>query len=72
VFNLVSCEEVFSVERAPTSLDITRECSRLVILLVSPEMFGACVSLSTMAMVHRLTLRSFADSSSPRSIYIGW
>jgi hypothetical protein len=72
VFHFVSCEEVVSVKRAPTSLDITRESSGLVILLVSPEMFGACVSLSTMTMVHRLALRSFADSSSPRSIYIGW
>jgi hypothetical protein len=39
-----------------------------VILLVSPQVFGACVSLSTMAVVHRLAFRSFADSPSPRSV----
>lgn len=68
MFQLVSCEKVFSVERTQTSLDIAGEGSRLVILLVSPEMFGACVSLSTMAVMDRLTLRSFANSSSSRSI----
>jgi hypothetical protein len=68
VFQLVSCQEVLSVERASTSLDITGVSTRLVILLVSPEVFGAGVSLSTVAVVYRLALRSFANPSGPRSV----
>jgi hypothetical protein len=72
VFQFVSCEKIFSAERTLASGHITGESSRLVILLMSPEVFGACVSLSTVAVVHRLAFRSFADSPGPCSVDFTW
>ena len=68
VLQLVSCEEIFSVECTHTPGHITRESAWLVILLMPPEVFGACVSLSTVAVVHRLAFRSFADPPSLSSV----
>lgn len=64
MLDLVPRQKILSVESTIATLEITREGSGLVVLLVPSKMLGSSIGLPAVAVVHWLPFSGFANPAS--------